>query len=118
MDLKLEQPSPQQAVLYVSGRVDAQSSDGLKQAIKEAAERSVMHLVVNLQAVNVIDSSGLSALVSGYKVMHERGGQLALTGLGEQIKVALELTRLNRVFPIYDDTADALAAGVPDGNEP
>ena len=111
MDIDLEQHSTQQEVLHVSGRVDAQSSDGLKHAIREAAERGVLELVVDLQGVNVIDSSGLSALVSGFKAVHERGGTMALAGLGEQIKVALELTRLNSVFLIYDDTAAALAAG-------
>lgn len=116
MDLNLEQHSSQQAVLHVSGRVDAQSADALKREIKEVAERGLTQLVVNLQDVNLIDSSGLSALVSGFKVIHERGGQLVLAGLGEQIKVALELTRLNRVFPIYDDTAAALAAGAASGN--
>lgn len=118
MELNLEQYSLQQAVLHVSGRVDAQSSDALKREINEAAERGLIQLVVDLQHVNVIDSSGLSALVSGFKVMHERGGQLALAGLGEQIKVALELTRLNRVFPIYDDTTAALAAQGARDNKP
>lgn len=118
MELNLEPHSEQQAVLHVSGRVDAQSSDALKQEIKAAAERGLIQLVVDLHNVNVIDSSGLSALVSGFKVMHERGGQLALARLGEQIKVALELTRLNRVFPIYDDIGPALAAGARGGNQP
>ncbi len=111
MDLNLEQHSKQRAVLHVSGRVDAQSSDALKQTIWEAAEQGLTQLVVDLQGVDVIDSSGLSALVSGFKALRERGGQLVLAGLGEQIKAALELTRLDRVFPIYDNTAAALGTG-------
>ena len=117
MELNLEEHSPQQAVLHVTGRIDVQSADALKQEIRAAAERGLRQLVVDLDGVQVIDSSGLSALVSGYKAMHEQGGQLVLAGLGEQIKAALELTRLNRVFSIYDNNAAALASAASSGNQ-
>ncbi|MFN2182843.1 MAG: STAS domain-containing protein [Anaerolineae bacterium] len=55
--------------------------------------------------MSFIDSSGLSALVSGFKAAREVGGTLKLTGFNEQTRLALHLSRLDRVFEFYSDEA-------------
>jgi len=110
VDFSIEEYSDQRAVVRVSGRLDADSAGALKAALKDAAAAGLIHLVVDMQDVSFIDSSGLSALVSGFKAARERNGALALAGVGPQIQMALELTRLNRVFPVYSDVATAFAS--------
>ena len=73
-------------------------------------EEGKNNLVVDLQAVRFVDSSGLGALVSGFKNASSRNGNLKLSGLQLQVKSMFELTRLHRVFEIYADSAEALSS--------
>ncbi|RMH00360.1 MAG: anti-sigma factor antagonist [Chloroflexi bacterium] len=105
-----KQPIDKLAVVKVEGRLDANSADILKAALKQAAAEGLSNLVIDMQAISYIDSSGLSALVSGFKAAREHNGLLALAYVGPQVKMALELTHLNRIFPIYENTETALDA--------
>ncbi len=73
-------------------------------------EEGKNNLVVDLEAVRFVDSSGLGALVSGFKNASSRNGNLKLSGLQLQVKSMFELTRLHRVFEIYTDSGEALAS--------
>ena len=66
-------------------------------------------LVVDLGQVSFIDSSGLGALISGLKSARQAGGDLRIANPGEQARVVLKLTRLDRVLHPYDSVEDALA---------
>ena len=64
---------------------------------------------IDLGEVEFMDSSELSALVSGMKALRKTGVQLILCNANAQIRTAMRLTMLDRVFPISDTVADALA---------
>lgn len=98
----------QQAIISFSGRLDASVVTESKTILKDTAARGYDQVAVNLKNVSFIDSSGLSALVSGFKAVGENGGTLVLANVGEQIRVALELTRLNQIFLIFESLNDAL----------
>ncbi|MCL2761085.1 MAG: STAS domain-containing protein [Desulfuromonadales bacterium] len=91
-------------------RVDAHNSDGLKLEIQKAFENGDKNLLVNLESVHFIDSSGLGALVSGFKNATSHNGVLKLSSMQSQVKSMFELTRLHRVFEIFDSEADAIAS--------
>lgn len=95
---------------YKGERLDAHNSDALKAKIKETFEGGVKSVLVDLAEVRFIDSSGLGALVSGFKNAVAFKGVLALTGFQDQVRSMFELTRLNRVFDIYATREEALAA--------
>jgi anti-anti-sigma factor len=59
-------------------------------------------LVVDLSAVDAIDSSGLGALISGLKAARQAGGDLRIAAPSEQVTAVLELTNLNRVLKAYE----------------
>jgi anti-sigma B factor antagonist len=91
--------------LMVQGRLDAVTAPQLKSRLKGLVAGGHRQLVVDLVDVSFIDSSGLSALVSGFKAAREVGGTLKLTGLNEQTRLAFHLSRLDRVFEFYSDEA-------------
>jgi len=95
---------------YKGERLDAHNSDALKAKIKEIFEDGTKNVLVDLAEVRFIDSSGLGALVSGFKNAVACKGVLALTGLQDQVRSMFELTRLNRVFDIYASEQEALTA--------
>ncbi len=83
-------------------RVDAHNSDTLKDYFLKLLENGEKRLLVDLSQVRFIDSSGLGALLSGYKNANLHQGVFALVGLQPRVKEMFELTRLNRVFEIFD----------------
>ncbi|GAB4356656.1 MAG: STAS domain-containing protein [Methylohalobius sp. ZOD2] len=83
-------------------RVDAHNSDTLKDYFLKLMENGEKHLAVDLKEVRFIDSSGLGALLSGYKNANLHQGALVLAGLQPRVKEMFELTRLSRVFDIYE----------------
>lgn len=95
-------------VLFIQvERIDAHNSGELKEYILGMIEQGETNIIVQLERVRFIDSSGLGALLSGYKNTAARSGKLALSNLQPQVLSMFELTRLNRVFEIYADLEEA-----------
>jgi len=112
MNMKLEVSADNGvSILRFKGeRLDAHNSDMLKVKIKDTFAGGAKSVLVDLSEVLFIDSSGLGALVSGFKNAVTYKGDLALIGFQEQVRSMFELTRLNRVFDIYASEKEALTA--------
>jgi len=91
-------------------RLDAHNSGELKTQMLNLFEEGKNNLIVDLQDVRFVDSSGLGSLVSGFKNASARSGNLKLCGLQPQVKSMFELTRLHRVFEIFTGVDEALAS--------
>jgi anti-sigma B factor antagonist len=111
MKIEIEHPHKGQVVVRPKGRIDAESAPNFKERLQQIAKEDTDLLVVDLEAVNFIDSSGLSALVSGLKALRQHGGSLSLSRPQPQALKALRLTLLDRVFPIYTSVDQALSEG-------
>ena len=96
-------------ILYVKEeRLDAHNSGDLKAELAGLFEGKEKYILVDLKDVRFIDSSGLGALVSGFKNAISHQGNLKLSGLQPQVKSMFELTRLHRVFEIFNSFEEAL----------
>ena len=97
------------AVLFIrEDRLDANNSEELKAELRRLFDGGTKDLVVDMKEIHFIDSSGLGALVSGYKNASILHGSLKLSNLQAQVKSMFELTRLHRVFDIFTSVDDAL----------
>lgn len=100
---------PQAVVIIVQeARLDAHNSPELKTVILQQFDAEKKNLIIDLNEVRFIDSSGLGVLVSGFKNASARNGLLLLCSMQAQVKSMFELTRLHRVFDIYETNEDAL----------
>jgi anti-sigma B factor antagonist len=111
MKVEIEYPQEGKVILRPNGRMDADNSSDLKMRIQDIAKERNITLIMDLQFVNYIDSSGLSALVSGLKALREQDGKMYLCHLLHQARTALRLTLLDRVFPIFPSVEQALDEG-------
>lgn len=91
-------------------RLDAHNSGELKTKMLSLFEEGKTNIVIDLEGVRFVDSSGLGALVSGFKNASARNGNLKLCGLQAQVKSMFELTRLHRVFEIFPGQEEALSS--------
>lgn len=89
-------------------RLDAHNSGELKIEIQRLFGVGGINLLIDLKNIRFIDSSGLGALVSGFKNATSNNGTLKLSSLQPQVKSMFELTRLHRVFEIFPTANDAL----------
>jgi anti-sigma B factor antagonist len=97
------------SVLFIGeDRLDANNSEELKAELRRLCESGAKDMIIDLKEIHFIDSSGLGALVSGYKNASSLHGSLKLSNLQTQVKSMFELTRLHRVFDIFTTTDDAL----------
>ena len=110
MNMSIEQRGGAVLLAVQEERLDAHNSSELKAQMLKLFEEGKNNLVIDLQAVRFVDSSGLGALVSGFKNASSRNGSLKLSGLQLQVKSMFELTRLHRVFEIFTDVDEALAS--------
>jgi len=91
-------------ILFVKDeRIDAHNSAELKDYILHMIEQEKVNIIVQLEHVKFVDSSGLGALLSGFKHAEAKSGKLSLSNLQNQVLSMFELTRLNRVFEIHTD---------------
>lgn len=110
MRLDIKTRNDRTAISVKEERLDAHNSGELKDKILRALQDGSRHVVVDLTDVKFIDSSGLGALLSGYKNANQRAGTLVLSGLQPRVLSMFELTRLNRVFEIYPRLQDVVGS--------
>jgi len=108
MDLIMEEkPRPDGSwTVSLSGRLNGASVPLFKNYIVDMVDAGKKKLVIDMGGLVFIDSSGLSALISGLKCAREPGGWLKLTGLRDQPLSVIKLMLLDRIFEILPE-ADA-----------
>lgn len=92
-------------VLQVSGEINISTSPELRKLFER---QSAKRVVVDLQSVSYVDSSGLATLVEMLKRMKLQGGFFGLTGLSDRVKSLFEITKLDKLFPIFATQEDAV----------
>ena len=95
-------------VLKLTGRLDASSAKNLKGRVASLVKENRVKLIVDMAGVDFIDSSGLGSLVSSLRAVNEKDGDVKVTALQKQVRSIFELTRLHRIFGIFDDVEAAM----------
>lgn len=99
------------SVISLTGEVDVYSAPKLREAIKDLVEEGNYHIVVDLEKVAFLDSTGLGVLVGGLKRVKPHQGELGIICNQEKILRIFRITGLTKVFPIHR-SRDELAADV------
>lgn len=98
-------------IFDVSGDIDLANSPEVRKALlREVRENRKPRVVLNLSDVRYIDSSGVASLVESLKASRDIGSRFILFGLRGPAREVLQLTRLLKVFEIYDTEVEALAS--------
>jgi anti-sigma B factor antagonist len=98
-------------ILDVSGDIDLANSPAIRKALlKEIRDDRTPRVVMNLSNVRYIDSSGVASLVEGLKAARDVGSRFILFGLSTSAREVLQLSRLLKIFEVYDNEEQALAA--------
>jgi anti-sigma B factor antagonist len=97
-------------IFDISGDIDLATSPQLRKAVlHELKDLRVPRVVLNLKAVRYIDSSGVASLVEGLKASRDVGSRFVLFGLNTTVREVLQLSKLVKIFEIYEDEKQAVA---------
>ncbi len=96
-------------VCYVDGEIDINTSPAMKKSFDKILSARTPKIIINLTSVNYVDSSGLATLVEILKNMRAYGGKLKLTNLSSKVKNLFEITKLEKLFEIVADEAEAVS---------
>lgn len=111
MTLRFETRTPREGVTVIAlgGEVDVYTSPRLKQEMVDQLSRGTRHLVLDLNGVEYLDSTGLGVLIGGLKRTRERSGDLRLICDNIRILRIFEITGLTKIFEIYPSESEALS---------
>jgi anti-sigma B factor antagonist len=97
--------------LTLTGRLDRQGSQWLQQQIQLLSSSDQKLWVLDMTAVDFIDSAGLVALVSALQMADQAAARLVLCGLKPNTKLILDITQLDRVFSVAESLESLLGPG-------
>ena len=91
----------------LEGEIDVYTAPRLKEVLVEAIESGCPNIIVDLEKVGFIDSSGLGVLVSALRRARERDGVVRIVCTRDNVLKIFRITGLDKVFPIFADPAEA-----------
>ena len=97
------------AVLHVQGRLDSRTADDLRRRGSEVAAEG-RNLILNLNGVTFMGSSGLGALLALSEEFQEQAGEVRIVDPSEAARIVIELVSLDQVLGIDPDETSALHA--------
>ena len=111
MDLKLGHRAQDGIeVIDVQGEIDMYTAPRLRELLIDLVSKGSYQLVVNLDKVGFLDSTGLGMLVGGLKRVRAHDGSLDLVCTQQRILKILRIAGLTEVFGIYETVDQAIAA--------
>jgi anti-sigma B factor antagonist len=109
MDLDVETSLRGKAtVLTLRGEIDVYSAPRLRQAIVDVVDGGAQHLVVDMEKVDFLDSTGLGVMVEGLKRIKGREGTLSVVATQDKIVKIFDITGLNKAFAMYRSVDEAV----------
>jgi anti-sigma B factor antagonist len=112
VDLILNEYSvtPGRTVVEVAGEIDIYTAPRLRETLAGLVDNGNHRLIIDLQGVEFLDSTGLGVLVGGLKRVRAHDGSIDLVCTQGRVLRIFRITGLAKVFSIYDSVKDALGS--------
>jgi anti-sigma B factor antagonist len=110
LGLEIDESRAPFTVLSVKGEVDVYTAPRLREKLVELVSQGKLKVIVDLEGVDFLDSTGLGVLVGGLKRLRSHDGDLQLVCTQQRILKVFEITGLTKVFAIHDSVDAAVAS--------
>jgi len=110
-DLKIDTCRDGDAIiLRTRGEVTVFTSPAFRETLRQATESMPPLVVLDLQETTYVDSSGVATLVEALQTVNRYKGRLVLAGMSRRVRGVFEIARLDTIFLVAADVAEALKA--------
>jgi anti-sigma B factor antagonist len=110
LTLNVHSETPGFTVIEVGGEIDVYTAPKLREKLISLVEAGSYQLIVDMEGVEFLDSTGLGVLVGGLKRVRAHDGWTDLVCTQSRILRIFRITGLNKVFNIYDSVSESVAA--------
>ena len=97
-------------IVHLNGEIDLHTCSGFRDTLRELIDHKHYNIVIDLAQVPYLDSAALGVLVDAVRRVREYDGSICLVGTTPFVRRAFEITRLVKIFNLYDSTDEALAS--------
>ena len=101
-------------ILALKGRLTVGEASSVREKVNEELAQGKKNLILDLEHVDYIDSTGLGSMVICYTTIKKAGGMLKLLHLNKRNIELLLLTKLHTIFEVFSDEQDAVNSFFPD----
>ena len=109
MKLQIKSDSQGIDIIQLEGDLDFHSSPDVRREMTKLADKQSKKVLVDLEKVNYIDSSGLATFVELFQKMKRFGGQLVLFNLSQGVRSVFEISKLDSIFKLAKSQQDAFS---------
>jgi anti-sigma B factor antagonist len=95
-------------ILYLNGRLDAYAANDVEKKINTITDKLQVYLIVNMEKLEYISSSGLRVLLASLKKARKQQGDIRLTGLQPYVKEVFDIAGFTMLFKIFEQEDDAV----------
>ena len=95
-------------IIDIVGEIDLYNAPDIKELIKKHIEQQEYNIMINLEKVTYIDSSGIGALISSLSNLKKYQGTLKILKVYGSVRKVFELTKLTSFFEIFESEDDAI----------
>jgi anti-sigma B factor antagonist len=95
-------------ILYLIGRLDAYTSTDVEKKLNVTTEKEQFYLVVAMEKLEYISSSGLRVLLAALKKARKQQGDIRLTGLQPYVKEVFDIAGFTQLFQIFEKEDEAV----------
>lgn len=93
------------------GELDHHTSEDVRRRLDEILMKdNSQHMIVNMNELSFMDSSGIGVLLGRYKLLRNKGGKLILCQISKPVHKLLELSGLFKIIDVYDEENEALSS--------
>jgi anti-sigma B factor antagonist len=84
-------------------------TDQLRSIVADFLEQGIVRLVINMQKLNYLNSSGIGAVIAAHASIKKNGGEVKIAGIGGNIQNLLAVTKLIDVFDVFETVDEAIS---------
>lgn len=110
MDISVRKQANSQVIKLRGNLKLGVAADSFKQLLDELAENNETQIVLNVEEVPIMDSSGIGVLVRGLTSMKQRGGSIKLVKPSKMVLQTLKLVAVMNLFEIFEDEEAAVSS--------
>src|SRR5262245_39840622 len=108
LDLKVIDSPANVLLLSISGRIKSGDIKPLENEFRRICKGPPVKLILNVQSVEAIDSSGIGELIKARKDILGKGGRVVLLGVNNRVQMMVKISGLDNYFPIALTESEAI----------
>ena len=109
LEIDTQMTPDQIPIVHLKGEIDLHTCSDLRDTLRDLIEKEHYQIIINLAEVPYLDSAALGVLVDAVRRVREHEGGISLVSTTPFVRRAFEITRLVKIFQLYDDNEAALS---------